>query len=430
MNYQQTLQYLFSMLPMFSKQGASAYKKDLTNTLQLCNFLQNPQQKFKTIHIAGTNGKGSVSHMIAAILQQAGYKTGLYTSPHLKDFRERIRVNGVICNQQFVIDFTQKIQTQIEAIQPSFFEVTVAMAFEYFAQQNVDIAVIETGLGGRLDSTNIIQPVLSVITNIGYDHMQMLGNTLPLIAAEKAGIIKPNTLVVIGEKHKETEQIFIEKANAEKATIVFAEDENWVCNVDYTHHQLKVEVENFYSKERKSFLLDLNGIYQTKNLLTVLSTVHQLQKIGFKIEENTLHTALQHVKKITGLKGRWQTIQQKPTIIADVAHNEDGIKQLLHQLEHCTYNQLHFIVGMVKDKDVTKVISLLPKNAIYYFTNAQIERALPVKQLQEIALQHNLKGNVFENVNKAIAEAKSHAYKNDLILIAGSVFLVGEIDEL
>lgn len=415
---------------MFSKQGVSAYKKDLTNTLKLCNFLENPQQKFKTIHIAGTNGKGSVSHMLAAILQEAGYKTGLYTSPHLKDFRERIKVNGVMCHEQFVIDFTQKIKAQIEVVQPSFFEVTVAMAFEYFAQQHVDIAVIETGLGGRLDSTNIIHPLLSVITNIGYDHVQMLGNTLSLIATEKAGIIKPNTPVVIGEKHKETQQIFIEKANTVNATIVFAEDEYKVCDVDYMHHQLKVEVENVYTRERKFLLLDLTGIYQTKNLLTVLSAVHQLQKIGFKIEESTLHNALQYVKKITGLKGRWQTLHQNPTIIADVAHNEDGMMQLLHQLQHCTYHNLHFILGMVKDKDVTKIISLLPKNAIYYFTNAQIERALPAKHLQEIAEQNNLQGKVFENVNKAIKEAKNAAHHNDLILVAGSVFLVGEIDEL
>lgn len=430
MNYQQTIDYLFSMLPMFSKLGAAAFKKDLTNTIELCNTLGNPQTKFKTIHIAGTNGKGSVSHMLAAILQKAGYKTGLYTSPHLKDFRERIKVDGQMCEEEFVVNFTQKIKSQIETIQPSFFEVTVAMAFEYFAEQKVDIAIIETGLGGRLDSTNIITPILSIITNIGLDHVQMLGNTLPLIAAEKAGIIKQNVPVVIGERHNETEIVFLEKAKQENAPILFAENANWVTDFDYQNHLLHVDVESKRNGERKQFKLDLNGVYQRKNLITVLAAVECLRQLDFFITDDALHNALQHVKQLTGLHGRWQVLENKPTLIADVAHNEDGMKQLLQQLEYCTFNHLHFITGMVKDKDVATVLSLLPKYATYYFTNANIPRALPASDLRLLAHEQGLDGEIYNNVNDAIDAAKNNAHKNDLILVAGSVFLVGEINGL
>lgn len=430
MNYQQALDYLFTQLPMFSKLGSKAYKADLSNTILLCNKLHNPQLQFPTVHVAGTNGKGSVSHTLAAILQTAGYKTGLYTSPHLKDFRERIKINGVMCSKDFVVQFTNTMNNFIEQHHPSFFEITVAMAFEYFAQEKVDIAIIETGLGGRLDSTNIITPQLSVITNISLDHIQILGETLEQIAYEKAGIIKQNTPVVIGETLPETKNVFEQKANAVNAPIVFAEQENRIINFFYNHELLTIEIENNFNKQRTKYNLDLTGIYQTKNIITVLSAVHQLQKNGWKINEEHLHQALQNVKKITGLQGRWQLLQTNPTIIADVAHNEAGIKQVLHQLKNISYKHLHIVIGMVKDKDVNKVLDLLPQQATYYFTQAQIPRALPVEELQKLANTKNLMGNNFENVNRAIDAAKNSAQKNDLILVIGSVFLIGEIEIL
>lgn len=430
MNYQQALDYLFTQLHMFSKLGSKAYKADLSNTILLCNKLHNPQLQFPTVHIAGTNGKGSVSHTLAAILQTAGYKTGLYTSPHLKDFRERIKINGVMCSKDFVVQFTNTMKNFIEQHHPSFFEITVAMAFEYFAQEKVDIAIIETGLGGRLDSTNIITPQLSVITNISLDHIQILGETLELIASEKAGIIKQNTPVVIGETLPETKNVFEQKANTVNAPIVFAEQENKVINFFYNHELLAIEIENNFNKQRTKYNLDLTGIYQTKNIITVLSAVHQLQKIGWKINEEHLHQALQNVKKITGLQGRWQLLKTSPTVIADVAHNEAGIKQVLHQLKNISYKHLHIVVGMVKDKDVNKVLDLLPQQATYYFTQAQIPRALPVEELQKLANTKNLMGNNFENVNRAIDAATNSAQKNDLILAIGSVFLIGEIEIL
>ncbi|MBW7952374.1 MAG: bifunctional folylpolyglutamate synthase/dihydrofolate synthase [Chitinophagaceae bacterium] len=430
MNYQQALDYLFTQLPMFSKLGSKAYKADLSNTILLCNKLHNPQLQFPTVHIAGTNGKGSVSHTLAAILQTAGYKTGLYTSPHLKDFRERIKINGVMCSKDFVVQFTNTMKNFIEQHHPSFFEITVAMAFEYFAQEKVDIAIIETGLGGRLDSTNIITPQLSVITNISLDHIQILGETLELIASEKAGIIKQNTPVVIGETLPETKNVFEQKANTVNAPIVFAEQENKVINFFYNHELLAIEIENNFNKQRTKYNLDLTGIYQTKNIITVLSAVHQLQKIGWKINEEHLHQALQNVKKITGLQGRWQLLKTSPTVIADVAHNEAGIKQVLHQLKNISYKHLHIVIGMVKDKDVNKVLGLLPQQATYYFTQAQIPRALPVEELQKLANTKNLMGNNFENVNRAIDAATNSAQKNDLILAIGSVFLIGEIEIL
>ncbi|MBS1579382.1 MAG: bifunctional folylpolyglutamate synthase/dihydrofolate synthase [Bacteroidetes bacterium] len=428
MNYEQTIQYLFEKLPMFSRLGAAAFKKDLTNTIELCNALNNPQQKFKIIHIAGTNGKGSVSNMLAAVLQTAGYKTGLYTSPHLKDFKERIKINGVLCSEEFIIQFTKKIQPYIEIIQPSFFEITVAMAFEYFAQQQVDIAIIETGLGGRLDSTNIITPELSVITNIGYDHMNILGNTLEKIAFEKAGIIKQNVPVVIGETHKETANVFVKKANEVNATIVFADKQRWIADWQYEHHLLNVSVANHLNDEHEKYSLDLNGIYQTKNLLTVLEALHQLRFKGWSINKKDMQYALQHTKKITGLHGRWEVIHQQPTVVLDVAHNEDGIKQIVQQLALINYNTLHVIFGMVKDKAIDNVLKLLPKQANYYFTQAQIERALNAEALRDKAITEELNGNCFLNVNIALKEAMQNADKNDLILICGSVFLVGEVE--
>jgi len=427
MDYTATLDYLYKQLPMFSRIGAAALKEGLTNTITLCNALNNPQQKFKCIHIAGTNGKGSTSHMLAAILQQAGYKTGLYTSPHLKDFRERIKVNGEMCTTGFIVDFTEKIKPLIETIEPSFFEITVAMAFEYFAQQQVDVAVIEVGLGGRLDSTNIILPELSVITNIGYDHMHILGDTLPKIAWEKAGIIKKNIPVVIGEALTETRPVFNNKATEETAPIFFAEEELYVPEWNYNNHHLDVTVADKHTDERKKYTLDLSGVYQTKNILTVLSAVHQLQKKGWHIKEDDIVTGLAHAKKITGLHGRWEVVQQHPTIVLDVAHNADGLKQVAEQLELSSYNTLRIIIGMVKDKDVAASLALLPKYATYYFTKAQLPRALPETELAAAANSVGLQGHCYATVQDALNTAKQHAHKDDLILVCGSVFVVAEV---
>jgi dihydrofolate synthase / folylpolyglutamate synthase len=430
MNYKETLQFLYAQLPMFSKQGAAAYKPNLNNTIALCNAINNPQQHLKCIHIAGTNGKGSTSHMLAAILQQNGYRTGLYTSPHLIDFRERIKVNGNFCSQQFVVDFTQSILPIIYQIKPSFFEVTVAMAFAYFEQQKVDVAVIETGLGGRLDSTNIINPLLSIITNIGLDHTNLLGNSLEKIAFEKAGIIKSKTPVIIGETLPQTLPVFLDKAKQEKVTILLAKDAFEVVNYHQTANNLQISVLDVQEKKANKYLLDLNGIYQTKNILSVLLSVKLLSNLGFVFTQKNIEFALANSKKINGLMGRWQTITTEPLTIADVAHNKDGIEQLLLQIEQMTFNNLHIVLGMVKDKDIEAVVSILPKKATYYFTNAAIERALPAGELQKIANHYFLNGLVFENVNIAIDAAKMQSHSNDLIIVCGSIFLVGEIENI
>ncbi len=427
MNYQSTIEYLFSRLPMFSRIGAAAFKKDLTNTITLCEHLGNPHQKFKSIHVAGTNGKGSVSHMIASILQSAGYKTGLYTSPHLKDFRERIKVNGEMIGEGFVIDFTEKIKPLIEEIEPSFFEITVAMAFDYFVQQKIDIAVIEVGLGGRFDSTNIITPELSVITNIGWDHMNILGDSLEKIAFEKAGIIKQSIPVVIGETLPVTKPIF-EKIAAEKKAIIYSATQNRnVVGWEWQKHELIVEVAERGKTDHKKYHLDLPGIYQSKNLLTVLEACSVLKDLNYNIDENDIRNGLQKAKKLTGLHGRWEIIHERPTIVLDVGHNDDGIKQIVQQIELTTHHQLHIIIGMVKDKEIDKVLSLLPRSAIYYFTQAQIPRALPAGILKSKATAQNLNGDVFADVNTAIRAARSKAHNDDLILVCGSVFLVGEV---
>ncbi len=430
MTYQETIDYLYAHLPMFSRIGAAAYKKDLHNTIEFCNALDNPQTKFKSIHVAGTNGKGSTSHMLAAILQQAGYKTGLYTSPHLTDFRERIKVNGEMVNEEFVIEFTERTKKISEEIQPSFFELTVAMAFDFFVKEKVDIAVIETGLGGRLDSTNIITPLLSVITNIGYDHMNILGDTLEQIAYEKAGIIKPAIPVVIGEYLPETKAIFTEKALSVNAPIHFAQEEYAVSNIVSKNYTLECEVTGLKHGDTESFILDLNGLYQTKNLRTVLCAEKILMEQGFTISNEAEKIALANVKKLTGLHGRWEVIADEPTMVLDVAHNEDGVKQILEQLlaVRKNYTALHIVTGMVKDKDADKVLSLLPKDAVYYFTNAHIPRALPAKELQQKAAEYNLNGEVFDDVNNAILAAKKIADRTDMILVCGSVFLVGEVN--
>ena len=430
MTYQQTIDYLYAQLPMYSRIGAAAYKADLHNTIALCNAINNPQTKFKSIHIAGTNGKGSTSHMLAAMLQQAGYKTGLYTSPHLKDFRERIKINGQIITEAFVVDFVETTKTISEQIKPSFFELTVAMAFDYFAKEKVDIAVIETGLGGRLDSTNIITPILSIITNICYDHTDLLGDTLEKIAVEKAGIIKPNIPVVIGEYLPETKDIFINKAKVCNAPIHFAQDEYKVSNVNYSMQLLSCDVTNTEPNITEFFELDLNGLYQTKNIRTVLCAEGILMQQGFTIKNKDEKYALKHVKQLTGLYGRWDVVSNNPTIILDVAHNEDGIQQLLYQLYvvRRPSSALHFVMGFVKDKDVNKVLSNLPKGAAYYFSNAHIDRAMPHQEILEKAKAYVLTAQSFDNVNEALKAAKLNAAVDDIIIVCGSVFLIAEVD--
>ncbi len=426
MNYQETVDYLFQKLPLFSKQGASAYKKDLHNTIALCDALGNPQQKFKSIHIAGTNGKGSTSHMLAAILQTAGYKTGLYTSPHLYDFRERIKVNGTLCEESFVVSFTQKIQPLIEKLEPSFFEITVAMAFDYFAQEQVDIAVIEVGLGGRLDSTNIIHPLLSIITNIGWDHMNLLGNSLEAIAKEKAGIIKPNIPIIIGEVIEATKPVFEEASF--QSVLSYAQEKRYVHDWLFGDNLLQVTVVEKDKNQYESYTLDLPGYYQTKNLLTVLEACSTLNILGWNLSHHTIHKALQQVKKLTGLHGRWELLHTAPRVIVDVGHNVDGIKEINKQLELSSYKQLHIVLGMVKDKDIQAVLHQLPKHARYYFTKASIPRALDEIKLMELALGNNLIGQSYIEVNDAIRAAMKNAKLDDLILICGSVFLVAEVD--
>ena len=413
---------------MFSRIGTAAYKKDLTNIRLLCEILGNPQNRFRTIHVGGTNGKGSVSHMLAAILQTAGYKTGLYTSPHLHDFRERIRINGEMVPEQYIIDFTEQISPHFNSIEPSFFEISVAMAFDFFALQKVDVAVIEVGLGGRLDSTNIINPEVSVITNIGRDHMNILGNTLEEIAREKAGIIKKNIPVVIGETNSITAPIFQAKAAEENAPIVFADQLRFANNFNQEPHVLHLEIADHHHTDHLRLDLDLNGIYQIKNCITTLEAVHQLQLKGWTISYEQTKKAFSQVKHLTGLKGRWDVIRLSPMVVLDVGHNEDGIRQILNQLSITDFKKLHIILGMVKDKDISGVLTLLPKTAEYYFTKADIPRALPEDILASLAESEGIKGKCFPDVNKALDMALSHADREDMILVCGSVFLVGEVD--
>jgi len=415
---------------MFSRIGAAAYKADLSNTIRLCDSLGNPQNKFKSIHIAGTNGKGSTSHMLAAILQTAGYKTGLYTSPHLKDFQERIKINGEMISKEFVIDFTEKTQPLVNEIEPSFFEITVAMAFEYFAEQEVEITVIETGLGGRLDSTNIITPELSVITNIGWDHMNLLGDSLEKIAVEKAGIIKKGVPVIIGEVIPASQSIFEQSAKEKNAAISIATKKRQVIDWSWENHELVVEVAEQLHTDHKKYQLDLPGIYQVKNLITVLEACSQLEQMGWKIDDKTIHQGLRQTKKLTGLHGRWEVIHSSPAVVLEVAHNIDGMQQLVQQIEVTKHNQLHIVLGMVKDKDIEKILAILPEMATYYFTKAQIPRALPEEELMGKAFIHQLKGNPFPDVNAAIRSALQHAHPDDLIIVCGSVFLAGEVNAI
>jgi dihydrofolate synthase/folylpolyglutamate synthase len=412
---------------MFSRSGAKAYKADLKNTLALCDYLGNPQNNLKTIHIAGTNGKGSVSHILAAILQENGYKTGLYTSPHLKDFRERIKINGGMIAESFLIDFVEKTKVISEQISPSFFELTFVMALEYFSQQKVDVAVIETGLGGRLDSTNVITPLLSVITNISFDHMDILGDTLVKIAYEKAGIIKSNIPVVIGEAIPETKIVFQNKSKETHSEIIFAEEKYEITSSKYDKRKLELKVRNKETNITSDYELDLNGHYQEKNLISVLASVDILKQ-DFLLKEEKIKFALSNAKSLTGLHGRWEVIRENPTVALDVAHNEDGIKQLIHQINNSEFEKLHIVFGMVKDKDIETVLIQLPKNASYYFTKAQNPRALPENELWEKARQHHLDGSAYEHVNEALKAALDQASEKDLIVVCGSVFVVAEVE--
>jgi len=428
-DYEKTLSFLYDQLPMFSKIGKDAIKKDLTNTLKLCEVAGNPHEKFKSIHIAGTNGKGSTSHMLAAILQESGYKVGLYTSPHLVDFRERIRINGTPVGKQWVVDFVAKYQREIEDIEPSFFEITVAMAFACFAEEQIDIAVIETGLGGRLDSTNVITPVLSVITNIDFDHMDMLGNTLPLIAGEKAGIIKPKIPVVIGQQHPETEKVFFEHAIHKQSTIYYA-DAMWdmVRTGNNGTHQFYKAV-NRAKREMHDIDTDLQGSYQYHNLKTVLASVDVLAAGGWSIPFASVQRALSKVKRLTGLHGRWDILQTSPIIVADVAHNPAGLTEVMKQWQNVNAAQKHIVVGFVKDKDVDEALSLFPKDNIYYFCNANIPRALPASELKKRAEAKGLNGNLYKSVADAVASARNAVTQHDAILVTGSFFIVGEAIE-
>ena len=402
--YQETIDWLFSNLPMFQRVGATAFKKDLTNITELCEYLGNPQKKFKTIHIAGTNGKGSTSHMLASILQEAGYKTGLTTSPHLKDFRERMRINGAMADEEFVIDFVNKHEQKIIDQKASFFEIAIAMAFEYFAQQKVDIAIIETGLGGRLDSTNIILPELSVITNIGLDHTQFLGDTLDKIAFEKAGIIKPNTAIVIGETTAETKSVFEQVAKDRNAEIIFAEEKHF-----------------------QDLPSDLKGSYQIKNKRTVLTAIEQLQKQNWAISPENIANGLLNVVKNTNLRGRWDILGQHPLIVADTAHNPHGLAEVSKQINEQAYNQLHLVLGFVNDKDVLSILNFFPKKATYYFCQPDVPRKYDIDDLYKIIPEDITDKHFFDTVEKALIAAKSNATENDMIYIGGSTFVVAEV---
>jgi len=429
MNYQQTLDYLYTQLPVFTRVGASAYKEDLTNTIALLNILDNPEHKFKSVHVGGTNGKGSTSHMLAAILQVAGYKTGLYTSPHLKDFRERIRINGAMISEQTVIDFVANYRSDFERIQPSFFEMTVALAFDIFAKEQVDIAIVEVGLGGRLDSTNVINPLLSIITNIGWDHMNLLGDTLPKIATEKAGIIKPSTPVIIGEYQPEVADVFINKAKHQNAEIVFAsEDKSDVQIQDSKEHLEYLEITALHSSQSDLHIrLDLPGTYQLNNVRTVLTAVDELRKQGFNITAEHIATALKQVKNLTGLHGRWEVLNRNPLTICDTGHNPEGITEVLKNIASVNYEHLHFVIGMVNDKDLSKVLSMLPVKATYYFCRPDIPRGLEAENIKEKAAGFGLHGEAYSSVKAALQAAQANATDKDLVFVGGSTFVVAEI---
>lgn len=422
MNYDETLNYLYNQMPEFQRIGHLAYKPGLDNSYKLDAIFERPHTRYKTIHVGGTNGKGSTSHLITSILIQSGYKVGLYTSPHLIDFRERIRVNGEMVSKEYVIEFVEKYRAQFEPIMPSFFELTMEMAFKYFEEQEVDVAVIEVGLGGRLDSTNIISPEMCVITNIGFDHVQFLGNSLEAIAREKAGIIKPHTPVVIGEASDQNiRNVFVNKAGQEEAPIIFAEEEI----IDFVSKRDE-DCLHFSGGGFNNIKSQLNGLAQEKNARTVITAIKELTKIGYSITDDAVYTGFENVVMLTGLMGRWQQLSDKPRIICDTGHNSHGIKYIVEQLRNELYDNLHIVFGMVNDKDVSSVLELMPKDAKYYFTRASIERALTPEEIAKKALVYGLRGDTYDNIKQAIDAAKQNADENDLIFIGGSSFIVAD----
>ena len=433
MTYAETLDYLFNALPMFQRVGASAYKADLTNTISLCAHLGNPQETFKTIHVAGTNGKGSTSHALASVFQAAGYKTGLYTSPHLKSFTERIRIGGKEITEEDVVEFVANNRAFLDQLQPSFFEMTVGMAFWYFAKEAVDIAVIEVGMGGRLDSTNVIHPELCVITTIGYDHTQFLGNTLPLIAGEKAGIIKQGVPVVISQTQKETQAVFSQQAAAKQVAIVFADQQWEVTKLPESEDPSILRPSNFKVRSSEAefdLRFGLNGDYQRFNLPGILEAVKQLRNQGWNLSDKALQVGLESISEQTGLKGRWQLLQVKPIILTDTGHNEAGIGEVVNQLKKYSYSKLWMVIGMVNDKDISKVLDLLPKEANYIFCQASIPRALDAHELARKGNEKGLIGQVIPTVTEALEFARKNASPDDLIFVGGSTFVVAEIENL
>lgn len=433
MNYTDTVQYLYQQLPAYQRIGKAAYKADLDTTLKLDAYFNHPHRKFKSIHIAGTNGKGSTSHMLAAVLQAAGYKVGLYTSPHLYDFRERIRVNGEMICEDEVVDFVAQHRLIIEELKPSFFEMTAAMAFDYFARQSVDIAVIEVGMGGRLDSTNIISPLVSVITNIGLDHTEFLGDTVAKIAAEKAGIIKNKVPVVIGEWNAESAPVFIDVANAHNTPVIFADrvlhvDESMAANGVQRFEVSVIEQPNSFLFDKICVEVDLLGNYQTKNILTVLATVELLRKLTvLKIDQSSVINGLRHAAQQTGLQGRWQVLQHNPMIICDTGHNSHGLTYVMQQLQSIPHNKLYIVLGVVSDKDVDSILPLLPRTAYYFFTQANLPRAMDAEKLAKLCTDAGLQGEVVTGVANALTRAKSKANANDAIFVGGSTFVVAEV---
>lgn len=429
MNYQETLNFLFQQLPFYQNVGEKALKKDLSNIIALCNHLNKPHLNFPSIHIAGTNGKGSTTHMIGAVLQEKGFKVGLYTSPHYKDFRERIKINGEYISKQKVVDFVSNNKIFIEKIKPSYFEMSVAMAFDYFSDQKVDIAVIETGLGGRLDSTNIITPLLSVITNISFDHMNILGHTLPLIAGEKAGIIKENIPVVVGETQELTKSVFIKKAKSTNSQIRFA-DQQLSAQVLETH--FRQTIYNIYDNNQNLIFehlhLGLFGNYQSKNLITTLSAIQVLnENYGFNLTKETIQNGLKNIKSLTNIIGRWEILSESPLTLADSAHNEGGIKEAMQQLMSLSFNQLHIVMAVVNDKDLSKILPFFPKSAKYYFSKPNIFRGRDATDLKQQAASFGLYGETYDSINLALTTAKSAAQSNDLIFVGGSTFTVAEV---
>lgn len=423
MNYQETLNYLYNSTPVFEHVGAVAYKEGLQNTLALDKHFNHPHTNFKTIHIAGTNGKGSCSHSLASILQEAGYKVGLYTSPHLVDFRERIRVNGQCISKERVVKFVEDERKFFEPLHPSFFELTTALAFKYFDEQKVDIAIIEVGLGGRLDCTNIISPILSIITNISFDHTQFLGDTLAKIAAEKAGIIKKGVPVIIGEANEETSPVFQSKANEVNSVIVFAEDNAIVTSSS----PMADGGRRYYLSNNSTLVGELSGDYQERNMNTILCACNILKQMNIIKNDDVIAKGLTNICKNTGLLGRWQTIQNNPTVVCDTGHNVGGWNYLAPQIKRQQCNQLRIVFGMVDDKDINSVMYLLPQNAIYYWTQAESKRAIKAERVAEIAIKHDLRGEIFDNVEVAYTKALQDSNKDDFVFVGGSSYIVADL---